>query len=573
MFNNWLKRRDEGSDKEESEVKDEEMNTSKDFYDGDNEDDYYYYYYYEADSHNGPTIPNLSSEPKEEELEYYDSKDETYVSPFGTQAASVENEQENSSDFSYEEDHVEPTIESLTQDPGKITLLENEASQLRDRLSELESENNILRDQARNALVVEEKNQQLSEQLEAQDRLLEENNELKIRLLDFEKAAEASQIESDRLNELDEEISKLTQDNETKELANNDLIEKINTLEAEKSELETANGQLREDLEKSTNLIETLKSENTVFVTKIEELQATIEELEKESSEESLIIEENKRMIKELEEELEESNNQNQLEKEANLKRISELESELASAVSKEDETEASLIIEENKRMIKELEEELDQSKALETELIKRYETEIENNKIEMKKNEQELTEMNERISQTEELEKELAELRENQKAIQELQQELSSMRNQQAEVTTSLTELASEKSRAARLEQEVSELKATQTPEVSELQGELARVKEELRLANLRADQGSSMNQSDIAHVMLEAQAKARQIVDVANYEAKRRVADSEMELSAVSQEARNYYRKLEKIKAESEVVFAELLRKLESIGDIDRL
>ena len=44
-------------------------------------------------------------------------------------------------------------------------------------------------------------------------------------------------------------------------------------------------------------------------------------------------------------------------------------------------------------------------------------------------------------------------------------------------------------------------------------------------------------------------------------------------MELSAVSQEARNYYRKLEKIKAESEVVFSELLRKLESIGDIDRL
>lgn len=116
-------------------------------------------------------------------------------------------------------------------------------------------------------------------------------------------------------------------------------------------------------------------------------------------------------------------------------------------------------------------------------------------------------------------------------------------MREQQAEVTTSLTELASEKTRAARLEQEVSELK------------------------------NASMNQSDIAHVMLEAQAKARQIVDVANYEAKRRVADSEMELSAVSQEARNYYRKLEKIKAESEVVFSELLRKLESIGDIDRL
>lgn len=168
---------------------------------------------------------------------------------------------------------------------------------------------------------------------------------------------------------------------------------------------------------------------------------------------------------------------------------------------------------------------------------------------------------------------KELAELRENQKAIYELQQELSNMREQQAEVTTSLTELASEKTRAARLEQEVSELKNAGTPEVGNLQAELARVKEELRLANLKAEQNASMNQSDIAHVMLEAQAKARQIVDVANYEAKRRVADSEMELSAVSQEARNYYRKLEKIKAESEVVFSELLRKLESIGDIDRL
>ena len=33
------------------------------------------------------------------------------------------------------------------------------------------------------------------------------------------------------------------------------------------------------------------------------------------------------------------------------------------------------------------------------------------------------------------------------------------------------------------------------------------------------------------------------------------------------------SFYNLPEKIKAESEVVFAELLRKLESIGDIDRL
>lgn len=146
-------------------------------------------------------------------------------------------------------------------------------------------------------------------------------------------------------------------------------------------------------------------------------------------------------------------------------------------------------------------------------------------------------------------------------------------MRHQQQEVTSSLTELTSEKTRAARLEQEINDMRSNQSPELGDLQQELLRTKEELRLANLRADQSGSMNQADIAQVMLEAQAKARQIVDVANYEAKRRVADSDMELSAVSQEARNYYRKLEKIKAESEVVFSELLRKLESIGDIDRL
>lgn len=129
---------------------------------------------------------------------------------------------------------------------------------------------------------------------------------------------------------------------------------------------------------------------------------------------------------------------------------------------------------------------------------------------------------------------------------------------DQQERVASSLTDLQS----------------APANQDTLALQQELARVKEELRMANLRAEQQpGTMHQSDIAQVMLEAQAKARQIVDVANYEAKRKVADAEMELSAVSQEARNYYRKLEKIKSESEVVFSELLRKLETMGDIDRL
>ncbi|MFW7386975.1 hypothetical protein [Vagococcus fluvialis] len=105
-----------------------------------------------------------------------------------------------------------------------------------------------------------------------------------------------------------------------------------------------SNNELKEEAEKANNLVETIKSENAVFAAKIEELQNTLAE-------------------------------------------------------SKNTSTEESLMIEENKRMIKELEEELNQSKELETELTKRYETEIENNKQIMKKNEQELTEMNERIS------------------------------------------------------------------------------------------------------------------------------------------------------------------------------
>ncbi|MEG2707654.1 MAG: hypothetical protein RR968_00840 [Vagococcus sp.] len=499
---------------EEKLLPDEELNLSSQAYD-DNEDDYYYYYYYESDGDKGPSIPDLSTQQSDTKSDYFDSKDNTYVSPFESTGKVAE---EETADFNYEKDYVEVAEKVQSKDSDDKASLEAELANLKAEFSTVLLENEALKEQTSRLSFVEEDNEKLAKQVEEYGNVLEENNDLRTQLLEIEAKSELSHEEAAHLKELDEQLSILNEENATEKAKNELLEQQIAELTSQQTDLETTKTQLQEELDKSHSLIETLQSENAVFVAKIDDMQAALK-------------------------------------------------------VSDESKSEEKLMIEENIRMIKELEEELNQSKQLETELTKRYENEIETNKTIIMNKEQELTEMNERISQTEALEKELAELRENQKAIYDLQQELSNMRQQQVEVTTSLTELASEKSRATRLEKEVAELKGSQTPEVSSLQAELAQVKEELRLANLKAEQNGSMNQSDIAHVMLEAQAKARQIVDVANYEAKRRVADSEMELSAVSQEARNYYRKLEKIKAESEVVFSELLRKLESIGDIDRL
>ena len=224
------------------------------------------------------------------------------------------------------------------------------------------------------------------------------------------------------------------------------------------------------------------------------------------------------------------------------------------------------------------MQDELQQSKELENILTNQYEEEktlAKEANEKREKMEQELTQMTEnlenQLSKTEKLEKELAELRENQRIIDELEQEINGMRTQQERLTASLTDLSGERSRAQELEEEVQKLRSESSPEIEVLQEELRQTKEQLRRA--RSQQQIGMNQSDIAQVMIEAQSKAREIVETANQEAKRRIVDAESELSTISQEARNYYRKLESIKYESESVFSELLRKLEKIGDIDRI
>ncbi|MFC6346923.1 hypothetical protein [Vagococcus carniphilus] len=581
MFNNWLKRRDDDSKENENELEKNELApTSEDVvpssnldYDSgsqNNDDDYYYYYYYEAGDNNGPTIPNLDLEKKEETLDFYDSKEEAYVSPFDSINSDERelNQEQVVDDFSYEQDYVQASSsnESLLSDQS--TLLENENTQLREKIDQLLAENDQLQDQASRVEKVEEANEKLSSKIDEYGSLLEENNNLQIKLLDFEKLKETHDMMVDSLEQLNTNISdkdqtieklntQLTSLTENADKESGMQEENFKELEANLAKLSNEKEALEDSIkvlnEKHQSEVDALKQQVSEAEEKMNELTKKMDEkLSVESSKVTQLVAENDSYIKEIE----------------SLQQVIE---ELRAKPSVE-----SVEAEEIKRTIKELEEQLSHSKQLETQLAKRYEEELEKNQnkdLEMKKKEQELTEMNEKLSQTEQLEKELAELRDNQKVISELQNELSNMRHQQQEVTSSLTELTSEKTRAARLEQEVMELRSNQNPDVSDIQNELLRVKEELRLANLRADQNGSMNQSDIAHVMLEAQAKARQIVDVANYEAKRRVADSEMELSAVSQEARNYYRKLEKIKSESEVVFSELLRKLESIGDIDRL
>lgn len=580
MFNNWLKRRDDDSKENENELEKNELaptseevvpTSNLDYDSGSkNDDDYYYYYYYAVEDNDGPTIPNLNLENKEETLDFYNSKEEAYVSPFDSinSGERESNLEQVVDDFSYEQDYVQASNsnESLLSDQS--TLLENENVQLREKIDQLLLENDQLQSQASRVEQVEEANEKLSSKIDEYGSLLEENNSLQIKLLDFEKLKETHDMLVDSLEQLNDNISEKDEvikklDSQLTSLTEN--ADKESGIKEENfKELEVNLAKLSSEKEALEDSIKSLKETHQ---TEVDSLKLKISETEEQRNE----------LAKEKDEKLKlESDKVEKLmsENDSYIKDIEALQQELEKLRAKPSVESAET--EEIKRTVKELEEQLNHSKQLETQLAKRYEEELEKNQnreLEMKKKEQELTEMNEKLSQTEQLEKELAELRDNQKVISELQNELSNMRDQQQEVTSSLTELTSEKSRAARLEQEVMELRSNQNSDVSDVQNELLRVKEELRLANLRAEQNGAMNQSDIAQVMLEAQAKARQIVDVANYEAKRRVADSEMELSAVSQEARNYYRKLEKIKSESEVVFAELLRKLESIGDIDRL
>ena len=102
MFNNWLKRRDDNSSNDDDYSQDD-LEVSNELLNEKNDDDYYYYYYYdENDSKQEPSIPNLESSDKstEEKLDYYDTNEETYVSPFASKEPTEEaNSEESSIDF------------------------------------------------------------------------------------------------------------------------------------------------------------------------------------------------------------------------------------------------------------------------------------------------------------------------------------------------------------------------------------------------------------------------------------------------------------------------------------------
>ena len=124
MFNNWLKRRDESDNRDETLLEEQGLETSNAVYDSENDDDYYYYYYYESTGDKDLTIPNLESTEKEDKLEFFNSEKDTYVSPFKSEEESKKIEEvEDNTDFSYEKDLLEPAQAVLEEESAEINEL------------------------------------------------------------------------------------------------------------------------------------------------------------------------------------------------------------------------------------------------------------------------------------------------------------------------------------------------------------------------------------------------------------------------------------------------------------------
>lgn len=80
---------------------------------------------------------------------------------------------------------------------------------------------------------------------------------------------------------------------------------------------------------------------------------------------------------------------------------------------------------------------------------------------------------------------------------------------------------------------------------------------------------QDIGQQKEEIANVLLEARAQARQIIDQANYQARHKMVDAENELKQVQANASSFYRRVEQTKFESDIVFEELLGKLSQLSD----
>lgn len=131
MFNNWLKRRDESDDRDETLSEKQELETSNAVYDGENDDDYYYYYYYESDGDKDLTIPNLEPTEKEDKLEFFNSEKDTYVSPFKSDEETGNiGEVADKTDFSYEKDYLEPSQTVLEEKSTEIDEMKEKINEL-----------------------------------------------------------------------------------------------------------------------------------------------------------------------------------------------------------------------------------------------------------------------------------------------------------------------------------------------------------------------------------------------------------------------------------------------------------
>lgn len=92
------------------------------------------------------------------------------------------------------------------------------------------------------------------------------------------------------------------------------------------------------------------------------------------------------------------------------------------------------------------------------------------------------------------------------------------------------------------------------------------------VRLKNELIEATSDVTKNDIAEVMLDARAKARQIVEQSRYEANRIVAEAEQELATITRNAETLYQRVYNTKVDSVENFDDLLTKLSVLSAQDR-
>ena len=138
---------------------------------------------------------------------------------------------------------------------------------------------------------------------------------------------------------------------------------------------------------------------------------------------------------------------------------------------------------------------------------------------------------------------------------VQELTQKVADLTQEQEELTQAKEEFKNEAA-------ELFDSLATSKEQENQLMSELVALKKEL------LENESDITKNDIADVLIDAKAKARQIVEQSKYEASRIVSEAEKELLYVTNKAENLYTRIYNTKVESTDVFEELLGKLSDLS-----